>query len=226
MAVIPVDQCIDTAAWTADGDALEALGRGIAEVGGEVCDDEEVVFFCDAACLLIVLGDRGVFIAKVHLDDLLDVLIEFGESLLDLVALRPDAAVDEALLVIGEMHEASEVLAEADGINDGEGHLSRRRGGEESEDDVVDGVSDDGGIGVGGLDEERSLIRESEGEWQINDWAAGQGEPWVLGQSCVLLAEICLDVTEACGRGEFKRRLPLFCEVGGPVWIQCGRGLL
>ena len=46
--------------------------------------------------------------------------------------LRPDAAVDELLLVIGQVHDAGEVLAQPDGVNDGEvraGRAARRKAG-------------------------------------------------------------------------------------------------
>ena len=101
----------DAAARAAGGDALQPLRRDVAEIGREIGDDEEVIFFGDAAGLLVVFGDGRVLVAQVHLDDLLDVLAQFREALLDLVALRPDAAVDEAFLVIGEVHEPREILA-------------------------------------------------------------------------------------------------------------------
>jgi len=39
---------------------------------------------------------------QAHLDDLSSVLMRSGEALLDLAGLRPDAAVDELLFVVGE----------------------------------------------------------------------------------------------------------------------------
>ena len=99
--------------------------RGLAEARREIRDDEEVIFLRHAAGLLVVFGDRRVLVAQIHLDDLLDVLAELGEPLLDLVALRPDAAVDEALLVIAKVHEAGEILPEADRVDDREARPCR-----------------------------------------------------------------------------------------------------
>ena len=56
LALIPVDERENTAARTAGGDALEALCGNVAEVCGEIRDDQEVIFFRHAASLLIV-GD-------------------------------------------------------------------------------------------------------------------------------------------------------------------------
>ena len=138
LALVPMDEREDAAARAAGGDAPQALGRGVAEIHREIGDDQEMIFLRDAAGLLVVFGDGRVFVAQIHLDDLFHVLVQLGELFLDLVALRPDAAVDEAVLVIGEVHEAGEVLAEADRVEDGEAELARRRGGEQPENDVVD----------------------------------------------------------------------------------------
>src|SRR5207247_1449582 len=124
------------------GDALQAPRGRLAESGGKIRDDQKVIFFGHAAGLQVVLGDRRELVAQVHLDDLFDVFAEFAKPLVDLLALGPDAAVDDALLVIGDMHEAGEVFAEADGVEDGKGDLPGRRGREEAKDDVVDRADD------------------------------------------------------------------------------------
>ena len=97
----------------AGGDAQQALGGGLAEVRREIRDDQEVILLRDLARLLVVLGDRRVLVAQIHLDDLLHVLVQVGQPLLDLARLRPDAAVDELLLVVGQVHDAGEVLPQA-----------------------------------------------------------------------------------------------------------------
>ena len=71
-----------------------------------------MIFLRHAARLLIVLGDRRVLVAQIHLDHFLDVLIELREPLLDLALLRPDAAVDQRLLIIGQVHQPGEILPE------------------------------------------------------------------------------------------------------------------
>ena len=52
--------------------------------------------------------------------------------------LRPDAAVDVAFLVIRQVHEPGEILAQADRIENCETQLAGRRRGEQAENDIVD----------------------------------------------------------------------------------------
>ena len=113
------------AARTAGDDAFEPLHGGLAEVGREVGDDEEVVFFGDDSGLVVVFRDVVEFVAQIHLDDFFDVPAEDAEAFLDLLPLGPDAVVDQAVLVVGEVHQPAEILAEPDGVDDGEGSLAR-----------------------------------------------------------------------------------------------------
>ena len=53
---------------------------------------------------------------------------QVGQSLLDVGRLGPDAAADKRLVVVGQVHEGGEVLAQADRVDDGEAHLARRQG--------------------------------------------------------------------------------------------------
>ena len=137
LALVPVNECEDAAARTARGDALEALRRGFAEACGKIRYDEKVILFRYAPSLLVVLSDRFVFVAQIHLDDLLDVLAQFRESLFDLIALCPDAAVNETLLIVRKMHQSCKALSKSDRINDGETQFARRSRREQAEDDVV-----------------------------------------------------------------------------------------
>lgn len=127
-----------TAPGSAGGDAEEALGGEVAEGRGEIGHDDEVIFLGDVAGLLVVFGDGRVFIAEIHLDDFLHVLVQVGEALFDLRGLRPDAAVDQMFRVVGQVHDAGETLAQADRVDDRETDLSGRRGGEQAQHDVVE----------------------------------------------------------------------------------------
>ena len=80
--------------------------------------------------MFVEFRDSGVFIAKVKLSDFFDVLVQLNEALLDLFGLRPDAAIDQAIFVIGEVHEAGEALAEAHRIQDGKDDAAGGRDGE------------------------------------------------------------------------------------------------
>ena len=85
----------------------------------------------------IILADGRELVAEIHLDDLLDVFVDLGEPVLDLIRLRPDAAVDYRLLVVGDVHEAGEILAEPDRIENGARNLAGRQRREQSENRVV-----------------------------------------------------------------------------------------
>ena len=127
LAEVPVQQQIDTAARSAGSDVEQTPGRHVAEVYGKIGHDQKLIFFGDHAGLLIIFGDGRILVAKVHLDDLLHMLVEFAEPLLDLRALGPDFAVNDLLLIIGQVHHAGEILAQADWINDSEIYSARRR---------------------------------------------------------------------------------------------------
>ena len=55
-------------------------------------------------------------------------------------AVGPDAAGDQLLVVIGQVHEGGEVLAQADRIEDREADLARRHGREHAQHDGLDGL--------------------------------------------------------------------------------------
>ena len=175
LPVVPMDEGEDAAARAAGGDALQPARGVLAEAGWEIGDDQEVVFFRDAARLLVVFGDARVLVAQIHLDHLFDVLAEFGETFVDLVALRPDASVDERFLVVGEVHESREILAEADGVDDGESYLARRAGGKEAEDDVVERTDDGRGAGLRGFEEQRTFLGNGKGKGQRKLFRAREG---------------------------------------------------
>ena len=135
-----------------------------------------MVFLGDGAGVGIVFGDGRVFVAQIHLNDLLHVVIQFGEFLFDLLRLSPDAAVDVAGFVIGQVHDAGEILAKADGIKDGEADFARRHGGKEAVDDVVDGRNRIFAGGFGGFEQDGAFVRERQRERNRERARAGQGK--------------------------------------------------
>ena len=142
LALIPMDEQMHAATRAAGGDALQALHRHLAEVRREIRDDEEMIFLRQPPGLRVVFRERFVFVAQIHLRDLLDVFVEIGEALLELRLLRPDAAVDEALLEIRQVHDAGEVLSEANRIEDRESQPARRRAGEQAQHEIVQRADD------------------------------------------------------------------------------------
>ena len=132
-----MDQRVNAAARAVGGDALQPAQGGLAEVDRKIRHDQEMKLLRDLARLFVELRDAGVVIAQVHLDDLLHVRAEFGEFLLDLGGLGPDAVIDQLLFVVGEVHDAREILAEADGVQNGELHPTGRGDGEQAQDHAV-----------------------------------------------------------------------------------------
>ena len=121
---------------------LQTFHGDLAEVRREIRDDEELIFLRETTGLRVVFRKRRVFVSQIHLRDLLDVFVEVGEALLDLRLLRPDAAVDETILEIREVHDAGEVLSEADRIKNRECESSRRCAGEQAQDEIVERADD------------------------------------------------------------------------------------
>ena len=69
---------------------------------------------------------RLELVAQVLLDDVLHVLGEVGQPLLDVRRLGPDPVGDEQFVIVAQVHEGGEVLAQADRVDDRVPHLARR----------------------------------------------------------------------------------------------------
>src|SRR5678816_345542 len=70
MAVIPMNQCVNPATGAAGGDSQQASDGTLAEVRGEIGDDNEMIFLSDVPCIDVIIGNRLVLVAQVHLDHL------------------------------------------------------------------------------------------------------------------------------------------------------------
>jgi hypothetical protein len=225
LALVPMDEGEDAAPGAAGGEAEESAQGGIGEMGGEIGDDEEVPGFGDTAGLGVVIGEGAEFVAEVELGDFFDVITEVGEALFDLVGLGPDAAVDEAVFVIGEVHEAGEALAEADWIEEGEQGAAGGAAGEQAEHEAIEGVQGGVASGVGGFDQERALVGEGQEEWEVELGGAGQCECGVSGQATRECVEVYFETGERCRGDETIRRRPLAPGGGVPVREEARRGL-
>ncbi len=92
MAAIPMNR-VNTPQRGRSPRCCAAFGRAFAEIHREIGHDEKVIFFRHAAGLRALYSVMVAYsLRQVHLDDLLNVLIELRETLLDLFALRPDGA--------------------------------------------------------------------------------------------------------------------------------------
>ena len=107
-------------------DARQPTRARLVEVGREVGDGDEAIRFRNLR-VGVVRTDRFVFVAEVLLDHHFHLLGDVGQLLLDQLRLRPDAAGDEELVVVGEMHETGKLFAEAERIDDGESGLTGRK---------------------------------------------------------------------------------------------------
>ena len=96
------------------------------EIRREVGDHQEAKRLGHFAGAGVVLLDGLELVAEILLDHVFHVSGQVGEALLDVPLLGPDAAADHGLVVIGQMHEGSKILAQADRIEDREPHLARR----------------------------------------------------------------------------------------------------
>ena len=163
-AGVVVNQGEDSAFSTGTRDTEEARGGLVGEGVGEVGADKKMVFFGDVSGLLVVFNDGFEVLAKIHLDDFLHVLGEFGKPLVDLLGLRPDSIVDDAFFVVSKMHEGRKVLAEANWVDDSEVDFSWRQSGKEPEDEIVEAGDGDFVIAAAGLDEKGSFLRERQVE--------------------------------------------------------------
>ena len=123
-------QGVDAAPRAAVDDADQPPQRGVVEIGREVGDDQDPERLGDLAGHRVVFLDRLELVAQVLLDHVLHVLGEIGQPLLDVLRLGPDPVGDQQLVVVAQVHEGGEVLAQADRIDDGEPHLARRNRGQ------------------------------------------------------------------------------------------------
>ena len=91
-------------------------------------------------------------------------LVEIGQPLVDLRALRPNPAVNELLLVIGQVHHPGEVLAKPNWINDREIEPARRGDRKQPQNNIIQRPNRLLASAVAGFKQERALIRVSEAE--------------------------------------------------------------
>ena len=127
------DQRQDAARNAAGRNGGQPGGRLLVKLGREVGDDEHAVRLGDLFGDGVVLFDRGVLVPQVFLRHRLHVRRQVGQPLVDLARVGPDLLGDEGAVEVGQMHERAEIAADADGIDDGEPHLSRRQAGQQPE---------------------------------------------------------------------------------------------
>ena len=149
----------------------------------------------------IILADGRELVAEIHLDDLLDVFVDLGEPVLDLIRLRPNAAVDYRLLVVGDVHEAGEILAEPDGIENGARNLAGRQRREQPENRVVQRAHERGTAALLRFKKQRTLSGKREARRKEELRRTGQGK--LHRQAACERFQIRLHAAELRKRSEF-----------------------
>ena len=210
----------ENAATRSAGDDAEQTSHGqIAEVDREIGDDEVMVRLGDATGLLVVFGNGGVFVAEVELGHFFDVLVQLAETLFDMFGLGPDSPVDQAFLVIGQVHESGEALPEVMGIENGEEHPARRRDGEQSQHEIIKRADGEVAPGVLGFNQDRTPVGRGEGEHQGKRKASrpGQGQARVTRQAPGKLFHVHVHARKWRGGEKFGRGLPAIPGRGAPL---------
>ena len=182
-------QGIDAAPRAAVDDADQAAQRGVVEIGREVGDDQDPERLGDLAGHRVVLFDRLELVAQVLLDHVLHVLGEIGQLLLDVLRLGPDAVGDQKLVVIAQMHERGEILAQADRVDDGVADLARRHGGQVAQHERLEQLDRLVLAGVGRLDQERALNGKRQEGRQL-EVGRHRFEPGIAGRATREMIEV------------------------------------
>ena len=162
-ARVGTHQRADAARWPARCDADEPLrGLGREVRSGKFAITSTRYGSATSPAASVVLLDRLVLVPQVLLDHAGDVIGQVREPLLDVRRLGPDLRSDQLLVVIGEVHERGEVLAEADRVDDREPHLARRQPGEEAEHHGLKRSDGGGAALVASAEQDRAAIGEGE----------------------------------------------------------------
>ena len=102
------------------------LGEAVREIGHH----ENAKRLGHFAGEFVVVDDRLEIVAQIFLDDDFHLLGEIDQAGFDVGPLGPNAIGDEDVVEIGEVHEAGEILAAADRIDDREPHFAWRNRGQ------------------------------------------------------------------------------------------------
>src|SRR5262249_20936619 len=130
---IDADERVDATAGAAVDDAHEPANRLGREVERKVGDHQDAIRLCHLASVDVVLFDRLKLVAEVLLDDVIHVHGQVCHARLDVGSFSPDAAGDQGLVVIGQVHERGEVPSQPHRVDDGEACLARRQTGQQAE---------------------------------------------------------------------------------------------
>jgi len=216
---VAAQQRVDAAAGAAGHDARQPACGRLREIGREVGHHQDPVRLRQLPGRLVELVEGGELVAQIHLDHVLHVLRQLPETPLDVGRLGPDPAGHKLLVVVRQVHEGGEVLAQPDRVQDQESHLARRERREHAEHHALDRLDRLGAPLAPGLQEhQRSLAKgEQNGERELR---AGGHESRILRQGPFEVAQAQLQAPQRNGRRDARRRPPLATSRRVPIGKQ------
>ena len=194
-------------AGPAGHDALQSLHGRLGKVRRKIGDDQNAVRLGHLAGKGIVIKDRLELVAEIDLDHVFHVLRQVGQSLLDVVGVGPDAAGDELLVEVGQVHEGGKVLAQAHRVEDRKADLARRHRRQQPQHrglERLDGRPRPASPAFS-TSSERSGIGKSNG--RVNS-VGGRLQSRVVGNAAANLGQLHVDLPETDGRRHFRGRSP------------------
>jgi len=222
LADVMGNQRVHAASSPAADDAAQPAGGFFVEAGREVGHHQEAIRLGELARLAVICIDRFEFITEVLLNHVLHVVRQVGQPLFNMGGFRPDARVNQRLLVVRQVHESGEIAAQPNGINDGESHTAGRQGSQQpGHDRLQDGDGLVAAVLVG-LNQQRGIVRQSEHRRHAQVAGVVRGEVAQLQNIFRQPLHLDLDLPETNDRTETARRPPLLPGRVAPIH-QCAR---
>ncbi len=125
------------------------------------------------SCLLVVLLNRLEFVAQIFLEHVFHVLSQICQPLIDVVGLRPDAAVDQQFVVVGQVHEPGEFFSQADRIDHGKTEPSGRQSDQQPQHDQLHQIDRPGLTFTAGANHHGSLFGKRQEDGYIEGRTLG-----------------------------------------------------
>ncbi|OPZ96598.1 MAG: hypothetical protein BWY71_01885 [Planctomycetes bacterium ADurb.Bin412] len=163
----------------------------------KIGNNQKAIRFGQFAGLLIIFLNRFELVAQIFLNHILHMLGQIGQLLLNLGGVGPDAPADQGLVIVGGVHEAGEILADADGIKNGKVHPAGRQRSDQAGHNCAQGGDGLFAALSMGLQKQGTAVRKGQQGRQENRFVSIEGE-FCLGEYTISqLVQIQLKGTEA-----------------------------
>ena len=105
-STVPMQQGEDSAPSSVGNEVVKSAGGGFAEIHRKAGHDQQVMVFGDTSSPGVVFHQIGEFISQIHLENLLQMLGQFGQPFLNFGRLRPYSLAGSAfgLRIVSQMH--------------------------------------------------------------------------------------------------------------------------